>query len=127
MRDDVQEINNRIDTLSRLVSELRLEIRELRQERTQEIQTQEGARAEERAQAEERARAQARAQDQQRDEEFRRGDRVVIINHYRNQYGRRVTVTRVHGERVYFTLDGRPSYRLKQNVELESDFLARTA
>ena len=127
MRDEVQEINNKIDTLTALVGDLRLEIRELRQQRADELEAQERLRIQERVRVQ--AQARVRTQVQERNQtvaEFRTNDRVVIINHYRNQYGRTVTVTRVHGERVYFTIDGRPSYRLRQNVKLEEDFIART-
>ena len=49
--------------------------------------------------------------------EFRRGDHIIILNDYRNEQGRRSVVTRVHGNKVYFRLDGRPTYRLAHNVE----------
>ena len=55
-------------------------------------------------------------QAQERVEEFQEGDRVVILNNYRNQQGRTAVVTRTYQERVYFTLDGRPTYRLRQNL-----------
>ena len=95
MNNNNQGLNERIDELIELVQALTVEVQELRQERQQRQVI-----------VEERG-----------DQEFRRGDRIVILNNHRNEQGRTATVTRVHGERVYFTLDGRPTYRLRQNVE----------
>ena len=53
----------------------------------------------------------------ERETEFCEGYLLVIFDTYHNQCGREVTVTRVHSERVYFTLDERLTYKLQQNVK----------
>ena len=52
-----------------------------------------------------------------RQEEFEAGDSVKILNNYRGEQGTIVTVSRVFGNKVYFTINGRNSYRYFQNVE----------
>ena len=52
-----------------------------------------------------------------RQEEFEIGDSVRILNDYRGEQGTVVTVNRVFGNKVYFKINGRNSYRYFQNVE----------
>ena len=96
-RDD--DLNQRIDELAEIVQQLRLELREVRNHQREVQEQQEQA-----------------AQAPQREAEFQEGVRIVIINNHRNTQGRTAVVTRTYGERVYFTLDGRPTYRLRQNL-----------
>ena len=49
--------------------------------------------------------------------EFQGDDVICVLNDYRGQKGRIATVTRVFGNKVYFTLDGKPTYRWVHNVE----------
>ena len=49
--------------------------------------------------------------------EFQVGDRIVVLNRHRGQQGRTATVTRVFGNKVYFEIDGNPTYRWAHNVE----------
>ena len=93
MNNNDQELLQRINELTDIVGALQIELNQVR-ERQEQLEEQDRGR-----------------------NEFRRGDRIVILNNHRNERVRTAIVTRVHGERVYFTLDGRPTYRLRQNVE----------
>ena len=46
------------------------------------------------------------------------GDRVKITNHYKGQYGKEGTVSRVTEKRVFFIIDGtiEETFRIKKNV-----------
>ena len=46
------------------------------------------------------------------------GDRVKITNHYKGQFGKEGTVTRVTEKRVFFIIDGtiEETFRIKKNV-----------
>ena len=50
-------------------------------------------------------------------QEFKVGDSVRVLNDHRGEKGSIVTVRRVFGNKVYFTINGRNSYRYFQNVE----------
>ena len=49
--------------------------------------------------------------------EFQEGDLIVVLNKYRGQQGRTATVTRVYRNKVYFSIDGNPTYCWTHNVE----------
>ena len=49
--------------------------------------------------------------------EFQVGDHIVVLNRHRGQQGRTAIVTRVFGNKVYFSIDGTPTYRWAHNVE----------
>ena len=130
-----RDLHNKIDNLTRLVEHLQLEWNREREERRSE-------RAE---RARPRARAattvpptrtpvatrvnpvqtlpqvvhatRVETPQQRPGPEFQAGDTIIILNDYRNEQGRTATVTRTHGNKVYFRLDGRPTYRLAHNVE----------
>ena len=102
MTDDIERLNNRINELTEIIRDLSIEVRNLRREnRENRINNNEPPEEEE----------------EPEQQEFFRGQRVRILNTHRGQRGRIVTVTRVHQERVYFTIDNRPSYRIRQNLE----------
>ena len=134
-----RELHDKVDSLTTSLDRLRLELREVREE--QRIERQELARLRatvERAQNRRepvtvhatrvetppaRARraepppARRNHQAERPGPEFQVGDRIVVINRYRGQLGRTSVVTRVHGNKVYFNLDGNPTYRWAHNVE----------
>ena len=49
--------------------------------------------------------------------EFQTGDTIRVTNRYRGQQGRIAVVTRTFGNKVYFSIDGAPTYRWAHNVE----------
>ena len=102
MTDNIERLNNRINELTEIIRDLSIEVRNLRRENRENQFNNNQLPLEE---------------EEEGQQGFFRGQRVRILNTYRGQRGRIVTVTRVHGERVYFTIDNRPSYRIRQNLE----------
>lgn len=50
-------------------------------------------------------------------QDFRLGDSVEITNRYRNKKGRRVRIKHIQGDRIYFDLDDKYTWRLRKNLK----------
>ena len=135
-----RDLHDKVDNLTELVERLQIELRQARAEQRREREELARAReALERATAAREpitvratrvesppartareepppARRATRPRERQ-GPEFQVGDRIVVLNRYRGQLGRTSTVTRVYGNKVYFVLDGNPTYRWAHNVE----------
>ena len=80
---ELQELQSKIDHLTALVEELRVELHTSKKNKSRE----------------------------ESEDDFQPGDKVKILNNYRGEKGRIVKVSRVFKNNVYFTIDGRNSYR----------------
>lgn len=111
---DQEEILNRIDELTELVQELRVEIRDLKQERNQQrnnnippVNNQNNS---------DYPYTQDEFDNPDTTSTLEVGDICIILNKYKGLKGRTIVVKHFLHDQVHFTIDGRKSWRIRHNL-----------
>ena len=102
-----QDIEDKVDFLTSLVQELRLEIGSLRRE-VLELKLERGT---------EKAQPKQEKFVDPDDTPIVEGDICEILNSYKGLKGTRFKVTRSENDKIHFRINGYPTWRLRKNVK----------